>query len=382
MKERLKQFLLYVVSTREKRFLVYFFRPLLWFLSMLYLGVITCNSAKKERELSCPVISVGNLVLGGTGKTPAVEMLARMIKAMGYKAAILSRGYGGKPARAVAGLSIVSDGERVLLGAEEGGDEPRVLADNLPGAVVLVGKDRFRTGSYAINNLGASAVILDDGYQHTALKRDLDIVTLDSSCPFGNGHLFPRGTLREPVEGLKRADLFLLTRVDMAASMGSSVEDLRRKLRSVNPAAPVLESVHLPVYLENVITGERLELEFLTGRNVFAVSSIGNPQSFEKTLRNLGARLVDEFRFADHHRYTPGEIARIRCMAQEKGVRIWLTTQKDVVRLEPFRNSFVTGEAVDVLALVIELKIVRGKKILEDMVKSLFEKTQRQSCND
>ncbi len=373
MKERLKQFLLHVVNTGEKRFLVCFLRPLLWFLSMLYLGVITCNSAKKKRELSCPVISVGNLILGGTGKTPAVEMLARMIKAMGYKAAILSRGYGRKPTRATASLGIVSDGERVLLGAEEGGDEPRVLAGNLPGVAVLVGKDRFRTGSYAINNLGASAVILDDGYQHTALKRDLDIVTVDSSCPFGNGHLLPRGTLREPVEGLRRADLFLLPRVDMATSIGFCVGDLRRKLRSVNPAALVLESVHSPVCLKNVITGERLELEFLTGRNVFAVSSIGNPQSFEKTLRNLGAVVVNEFRFADHHRYTSDEIARIRCMAQKRGVRTLLTTQKDAVRLEPFRNSFVTGEAVDVLALVIELKIVRGKEILEDMVKSLFK---------
>jgi tetraacyldisaccharide 4'-kinase len=282
----------------------------------------------------------------------------------------------------MAGLGIVSDGERVLLGEEEGGDEPLVLAGNLPGVAVLVGKDRFRTGSYAINNLGASAVILDDGYQHIALRRDFDIVTLDSSCPFGNGHLLPRGTLREPVGGLRRADLFLLTRVDTAASTGSCVEDLRRKLRSVNPAAPVLESVHLPVCLENVVTGERLELEFLTGRNVFAVSSIGNPQSFEKTLRNLGARLVDEFRFADHHRYTFDEIAKIRRMAQERGVRTWLTTQKDAVRLKPFRNSFVTGGAIDVLALVIELKIVRGEEILEDMVKALFEKTPRQSCND
>ena len=373
MRERLKLFLLYVANTREKRFFVYSLRLLLWLLSLLYLGIITCNSAKKKRELSCPVISVGNLVLGGTGKTPAVEMLARMIKAMGRRVAILSRGYGRKPTRATVNFGIVSDGERVLLGAEEGGDEPLVLAGNLPGVSVLVGKDRFRTGSYAINNLGASAIILDDGYQHTSLKRDIDIVTVDSSCSFGNGHLFPRGTLREPVEGLRRADLFLLTRVDM----GSGLENLRRKLRSINPAAPILESVHSPVCLENIITGERLKLEFLTGRNVFAVSSIGRPQSFEKTLSNLGARVVDEFRFADHHPYTSGEIARIRRMAQERGVRTWLTTRKDAVRLEPFRNLFLTdkGEAVDVLSLVIELKIVRGREILEDMVKSLFEKT-------
>lgn len=369
----MKLFLLHVVNTGEKRFLVCFLRPLLWFLSILYLGVITCNSAKRKRELSCPVISVGNLVLGGTGKTPAVEMLARMIKAMGYKVAILSRGYGRKPTRATASLGIVSDGERVLLREEEGGDEPLVLAGNLPGVAVLVGKDRFRTGSYAINNFGTSAVILDDGYQHIALRRDIDIVTLDSSCPFGNGHLLPRGTLREPVEGLRRADLFLLTRVDTAAPMDSGIEDIRRKLRSINPAAPILESVHSPVCLENITTGERLELEFLTGRNVFAVSSIGNPQSFEKTLRNLGARVVDEFRFADHHRYTSDEIARIQRMAQERGVRTWLTTQKDAVRLKPFRNSFVTGEAVDVLALVIELKIVRGEEILEEMIKALFK---------
>jgi tetraacyldisaccharide 4'-kinase len=128
--------------------------------------------------------------------------------------------------------------------------------------------------------------------------------------------------------------------------------------------------VHSPVRLENIITGEHLELGFLTGRKVFAVSSIGHPQSFEKTLRNLGASVVDEFRFADHHTYTPGEIAGILRAARERGVCTWLTTQKDAVRLELFRNSFVTSEVVDVLSLVIELKIVRGKEILESRLRT------------
>ncbi len=339
----------------------------LWLLSKLYISVIRLNYLKRKKELRRPVISVGNIVVGGTGKTPAVETLARILTTWGCNVAILSRGYRRKPTKNTASFGVVSDGQKILLGSEEGGDEPQQLAKNLPGVAVLVGKNRFLTGSFAIDNYGCDAIILDDGYQHSALKRNLDIVVINASCPFGNGYLLPRGTLREPKSNLKRANLFLITHVDEATDL----ETLKQELKSINPAAPIIESIHSPVHLQAIATENRLELEFLTGRDILAVSSIGHPQSFEKTLENIGANVRDSFRFPDHHKYSLREIDRIRRLAQEKGIETIVPTQKDSMRLERFRNSFPTGCDGNMLALIIELKITHGKEILENLLKTL-----------
>ncbi len=300
------------------------------------------------------MISVGNIVLGGTGKTPAVEMLAKILTTRGCRVAILSRGYRRKPTKRTASFGVVSDGKTILLGSEEGGDEPQLLAKNLPGVAVLVGKNRFLTGNLAINKYGCDAIILDDGYQYLALKRDLNIAVINAICPFGNGHLLPRGTLREPKNKLKRANLFLLTHTDES----NNLENLKQELRAINPTAPIIESIHSPVRLQDIATGKHLELNFLTGKDIFALSSIGNPQSFEKTLKELGANVRDSFRFLDHHRYSLREIDKIRRLAQQKGVETIITTQKDAMRLEGICDG-------NILALIIELKIIRGKEILK-----------------
>lgn len=374
MKEKLAEFLSDVVNTKERRFSICSLHILLWILSRFYLGIVAWNSLKRKRDLPSCVISVGNIVLGGTGKTPAVELLARMLKTMGRKVAILSRGYGRRPTKTTDSLGVVSDGKKVLLGAEEGGDEPQLLARNLPGVAVLVGRDRFLVGSYAINNLGTDTLILDDGYQYSVLGRDLDIVTIDTGRPFGNGHVVPRGTLREPRDGLSRADIFLLTRVEP----GLSLRALKSELRSINPEAPIIESVHSPICLENIVTAERIELSFLDGRSILALSSIGHPQSFEKTLEGLGAVVKDTLRFADHHRYSSNEVGRILQLAQKETVDAIVTTQKDSMRLEPFRDLVLrscegmSGGSINVLALIIELKIIRGREILDRKLRTVL----------
>lgn len=357
--------LLELVNTREKGFIPYLLRSL----SQIYLGVITIrNLRRRKRELKRPVISVGNIVLGGTGKTPAVEMIAHILKTWGCRVAILSRGYGRKPTKSSVSFGVVSDGKQILLGTEEGGDEPQLLSKNLPGVAVVVGKDRFQTGSFAIDKYRCDAIILDDGYQYSALGRDLDIVVINANCPFGNGYLLPRGSLREPKNNLKRANLFLLTHVDESTGL----PDLKQELESINPNAPIIESIHSPMHLQEIATEKHLELRFLAGRDIFALSSIGHPQSFEKTLKNLGANVRDSFRFPDHHRYSLREIDRIRRLAQEKGVETIVTTQKDAVRLERFRNSFLTGYDRNILALIIELKIIHGREILERLLKAVL----------
>jgi tetraacyldisaccharide 4'-kinase len=300
--ERASHFLLRVSENR-------LFHIPLWALSKIYLSIITVRHfTKRKKGLHRPVISVGNIVLGGTGKTPAVEMLARILTTRECRVAILSRGYRRKPTRDTASFGIVSDGKTILLGSEEGGDEPQLLAKNLPGVAVLVGKNRFLTGNLAINKYGCDAIILDDGYQYSALKRDLNIAVVNANCPFGNGYLIPRGALREPKNSLKRANLFLLTHIDES----NNLESLKQELKSINPTTPIIESVHSPVRLQDITTEKHLELNFLAGKDIFALSSIGNPQSFEKTLKNLGANVQDSFRFLDHHRYSPGEIDKIR----------------------------------------------------------------------
>lgn len=350
----------------SNRFILY----LLWPLSQIYLGIITIrNLRRKKMELKCPVISVGNIVLGGTGKTPAVEMLVRMLTTSGYRTAILSRGYRRKPTKATANFGIVSDGRTILLGSEESGDEPQQLARNLSEAAVLVGKDRFLTGNIALNKFDCDVIILDDGYQHISLKRNMDIVVINARQPFGNGCLLPIGSLREPKNSLNRANLFLLTHVDESTNL----ENLKQELKSFNPTAPIVESTHSPLYLRNIMTEEHVELKFLAGRDIFSLSSIGYPQSFENTLRNLGANLQDSFQFPDHHRYSLKEINKICCLVQEKGVNTIVTTQKDAMRLEQFRNSFFKHSIENILALVIELKIIRGKQILESMLSTLVK---------
>ena len=287
-----------------------------------------------REKLDCFVISLGNVTVGGTGKTPTAQRLARDIRDMGYRVVILNRGY---RAKWHGDVGVVSDGERLRMDASEAGDEAFMLAKHLPNVPVLIGAERAVTGRYAMEHFGAEVAILDDGYQHWQLKRDIDILLVDAVNVFGNGHILPRGTLREPISHISRADVCLMTKVDQAAE--GSREHIRNTVHRYNEDALIVESIHLPrcfipmaEWYEN-ISGEGLNISEVKGKHIMAVSAIGNPASFEQTLSDLGAIIVESLRYPDHHDYTVKEMEDALRQAEAQGVEAIVITEKDAVKV-------------------------------------------------
>jgi tetraacyldisaccharide 4'-kinase len=325
------------------------------------------NRILRNKPLGCLVVVVGNLTVGGTGKTPVVEKLARTLNERGRKVAILSRGYKSKkeplPKKLWRKLThgeedppkIVSDGDSVLLNSEVAGDEPYMLARNLPGVVVLCDKNRVKAGSYAIRHFGCDTLILDDGFQYLPLKGRLNLLLVDKTNPFGNQHLLPRGILREPIKHLSRANYIFLTKSD-----GTRDETLLEQIREHNSSAEIIECAHKPQYLQAVGSDERLPLEALKGARVGAFSGIASPESFENMLRGFGAEIRYNQRFLDHHRFTRYEIERLYRKAGQAGLAMIVTTEKDAVRL------FEDIEApVPVYYLRLEIDILSGEEDFE-----------------
>ena len=315
-----------------------------------------------DTPLGCLVVVVGNLTVGGTGKTPVVEMFARALRDRGRKVAILSRGYKSKAPplwrrwwndfsdRTPDPPRIVSDGSRVLLDSELAGDEPFMLAKNLPGVVVLVDKDRVKAGAYAIKRFGCDTLVLDDGFQYLPLKGRLNLLLVDKTNPFGNGFLLPRGILREPVKHLKRASYVFLTK-----SNGRRDEELENVIRHFNPEAEIIECAHRPQYLQRVGSAERRPIEDLKGRRIAAFSGIATPESFERFLREGGAQLVHVRRFLDHYRFTSDDLAEIFAEAQRTGAEFIVTTEKDAVRIAASQVC-----PLPLYYLRLEIEILRG----------------------
>ncbi|MBW1721884.1 MAG: tetraacyldisaccharide 4'-kinase [Deltaproteobacteria bacterium] len=301
-------------------------------LSMIYgLGAKIHMGAigrKKKKILPGFVASVGNLTTGGTGKTPAVLMLARWAAARGHRVAVLSRGYGG---RYQNGVLVVSDpGKGLLADPRESGDEPFLLASRLKGIPVIVSKDRFRAGMLAHEKFGTDFFLLDDGFQHLNLHRDLDMVLLDAEHPFGNGHLLPRGPLREPVGHLERADAFILTRSDRVKDL-SPIENF---FNSRFPRIPLFKGRHVPEAIHFPREGRTCGLDFLKGKRIAAFAGIARPETFLDTLSGLGAIPVSFSVFADHHPFNPGEIRHLLRLKKESGAQYLVTTEKDWVRIK------------------------------------------------
>ena len=333
------------------------------------------NRILRDHPLGCLVVVVGNLTVGGTGKTPIVEKFARALRDRGRKVAILSRGYKSKAPpfwkKAWYGIThtdeppprVVSDGHTVLLDSEQAGDEPYMLASNLPGVVVLVDKNRVKAGAYAIKKFGCDTLVLDDGFQYLALKGRLNLLLIDKSNPFGNGHLLPRGVLREPVKHLRRANYIFLTKSD-----GSRDSGLEATITRYKPDADIIECVHRPMYLQrmdfgNGATGGREPLSWLKGRRVFAFSGIATPESFERFLRDLGALLMGRERFLDHYRYTPEDIDELYDAAERERAECLVTTEKDAVRIP--RPG---GSPLPVYYLRLEIEIIRGAADFDEAV--------------
>ena len=319
----------------------------------------------KSLKLKARVISVGNLTVGGTGKTPTVEKIARLLQEKLKKVAILSRGYKSQVAGRRSQVAVVTDGKKILLSVSEAGDEPYLLAQNLSKVPVVIGKNRMASGNYCLSNFGTETFILDDGFQYWKLKRDLNILLIDSLNSFGNGFLLPRGILREPLRSLRRADLFILTRTDQTENIGA----LKERIRGINPFTPILESIHAPRYLEDLRSNKKFDLEFIEDKEVLALSSIARPESFEKTLKDMRAIIMKRLRYPDHYPYTKEDLKEITTKA--RGCLI-ITTQKDGVRLKPLleNESRPSERGVDesILILRIELKITKGQEILETQI--------------
>lgn len=305
-----------------------------------------------------PVISVGNLTAGGTGKTPCVETVCRLILAEGRRPAVLSRGYRGHLKEP---WGVVSDGQHLRLGPEEAGDEPVLLAQRLPGVPVLVGRDRRRTARAAVDDHGAQVLVLDDGFQHLRLARDLDIITLDARHPFGNGHCFPRGLLRETPRALGDAGLVLLTRTRRANAR--RVESVRQAVHCHNPGIPVLPTRHVPLGVVNLETHELHPLSTLQGLKVLAFAGIGTPEAFFRELEDLGARVLEAVPFPDHHSYDRASLSQLENWARLMNGVALATTEKDAVRLSAFLPL-----AVPVYALRIEMKVLEREELFQRAV--------------
>jgi len=309
----------------------------------------------KTRTLPCPVISVGNITAGGTGKTPLVMALAMQLMGRGISVAILSRGYKGTQ----TSEPVVSDGWNLFLSPEQSGDEPFLMAQVCKGVPVLVGKDRFANGRVALRRFGMKGLLLDDGYQHLRLRRDLDILLIDSHIGFGDDHLLPRGILREPLSHLRRAHLFLLTKVeDLEASQG-----LEKRLREIHPGAEVFHSHYQPMSLVDS-RGKEEELDSLKGMKILALSGIANPDSFSALLRKCGTEIVSEAIFPDHHGYRPEDLSSIK--EKSEGVDWIVTTEKDMLKLQG-----LGADDLPIRALRIEMKIWEEEAFFKRII-SLF----------
>jgi tetraacyldisaccharide 4'-kinase len=378
--ESIETFGLEVMSGERNDFKAKITRALLFVSSKMFHVLINIRQwlykyrILRDKTLGVQVIAVGNLTVGGTGKTPVVEKFARELRDAGRNVAILSRGYRSKPKpfheRVLNKIffredqtppRIVSDGKSLLLDSEMAGDEPYMLASNLRDVVVLVDKDRVKSGRYAIEKFGCDTLVLDDGFQYWDLRgRRHDVVLIDRQQPFGNEHLLPRGTLREPASHLARAQTIFITKSD-----GKTAE-LRERIAKFNPQAAIIECIHSPLYLEDIFTGERQTLDLLRGKKVASLSGIAQPESFEHSLVKLGAELVYSKRFADHHRFTQQEVLNAINRGKKRQAEVIITTQKDAVRFPK-----IDRRDLPIYFMRVEIKILSGANDFQDCVRKI-----------
>ncbi len=385
------------VHGHQNPFLSPFLQPVGVLLKHVYTAIVslrnTCYTRGifQARRLPCTVISVGNIVVGGTGKTPAVIAIAKQLQADGLRVAVLLRGYKRQSREKI---TIVTDGEKRFCTAAESGDEADMMARLLPGIPIIVGRHRYAAGQLAITRFKSEVLLLDDGFQHRQLHRDVDIVTIDATRPFDTGQLLPVGTLREPVTALRRADIILLTRTDSIGRRDISVPIpetsgrrnisvptpapigrrdilvpipetiktgralLREELSKLAPNTPILESVHRPTHLYRLHASgdlEQLPLNWLSGKRLLAVCGIGNPNAFVTTLNHYAPETVEPLAFPDHHAYTEADCQRIQRKMTQTGAICIVTTQKDEQKLARFADK------LPIAVLAVKLVITDGE---------------------
>src|SRR5437588_1468297 len=365
--EKLEEFGIDVVLERRHGVRASGLRGILYTLSFIYDRVVQLRlylyrkRVFRERTLGCLVISIGNLTVGGTGKTPVVEKFARALQAGGRRVAILSRGYKSVPRKRnwlswlrkdVDPPRVVSDGKSLLLDSLTAGDEPYMQAHNVKDVIVLVDKDRVKSGRFAIDKWNVDTLLLDDGLQYLHLKHRLDIVLVDRQAPFGNEFLLPRGTLREGPRNLRRASYIFITK-----NTGEPNDALIQRIRRYNRTAEIIECAHKPLYLQNVYTGERRPLEHLPDEFLGSICVIAVPDSFEGGLKALGAHVDLAKQYIDHHYYTEAELRSFigRCIRRDLAMIV--TTEKDAVRMRRLPEA---GVKVPIYFLRVAIEILSG----------------------
>ena len=326
----------------------------------------------KVERLPCVVISIGNVTLGGTGKTPFTIYVAKTLQNLGYRIAILSRGYGGT---AVKSAAIVSDGSQTFVSADACGDEPFMMAHQINGTPIIAGADRYRSGKLAVRRFKPDIILLDDGFQHRHLARDIDLVLVDALKPWGNEYLFPRGVLREPPTSINRGHAVVLTRIQ------SDGRVMGRRLNSLPDSIPVFASQHrskivkvIPANkgsVSNPVHGEpSRDLRFLNARRAVAFSGIAANENFFGALRKAGCRLVHSVPFPDHHRYSRSDIDRVRQCAADSRVDYVLTTEKDYYRMS---GTIDWGFTLLVVGVEIEFQDEAFNDYLAGQMKALLK---------
>ena len=365
------------IMTGNEQGRLFSFEFFLFMVSLVYGGAVRLreafytNSILKPKKLPCFVISIGNLTVGGTGKTPMTIYMAKLLKSLGYKVAIISRGYKGGADKTGG---IVSNGHTIFMEPEKAGDEPFMMAAKLENIPVVVGQNRYKAGWLAIKEFNPDVIVLDDAFQHLNLKRDIDIVLLDCGRPFGNAHLLPRGILREPISALKRSDAFVLTRSD-------SVPDYVRqtfmdKIENLAPGRLVFRSFHVPNFYKPVndtksIPGIELQNfapDLLHGRRVVAFSGLARNNDFRRTVESLKCDLIDFFEFPDHHKYTEMDLQTIIQSSINAQAEFILSTEKDYVRI-PGKTSW----PVELVIIGIELSFENDENAFIDFIKNRLE---------
>ncbi len=321
----------------------------------------------RTHRLPHPVVSVGNLTTGGTGKTPLVMYLADALKRAGVHPAVLTRGYKGTAEKTGA---LVSDGSRILLRPEQSGDEAYLMASKLEGVPIAVGRTRHQSArlipGFAVDR--KLVFLLDDGYQHLQIERDLNILVLDATDPFGGGKLLPRGRLREPFSAMARADLIVVTR----AHLPFEQEELETQIRLRNRLAKISYFYHDAVAIVEIRTGQKAPVRHLFQKKVVAFSGIGNPEVFLKDLAHYQMKVVQQFSFRDHHQFTDDDLAGIGQAARSLGADAILTTEKDAVRLPPR-----SGVSSPLYAIQIEARSEDAEKFERDFLQEIRDCLQK-----
>ena len=331
----MKKFFHSLITGQHKGLIYSITRPLFLVAEFIYLcGIETIKflyrrGFLKSSKLKAKVISIGNITWGGTGKTSLVALLSKFLSLKNIKSAVLIRGYGG--------------------------DEDSMLREQLGNILVLSGRNRIKNAKEAEDKYNCQALILDDGLQHWRIKRDLDIVAVSATNPFGNGRLIPAGILREPFSALGRADIFVLTKVNLANE--KHIADTEKTIRSIKPQAQIFKAEHKAISITKINGNEKLDLSYITGKKICAVSGIGDNDSFFKMLLTSGAKITTKLPFPDHHKYTRGDISYIINAAKKTGAGTIITTAKDWVRLKPIFHNKYSGD-IEILLLNITIRII------------------------